>query len=313
MFAKMIEEGSETPAEDERAPGWSAEADGIPLSAQRRLGDLSKGEGAFTSDLSIADFALCDRLGLRPLSQVMGTSVYQIGYQGALWGFEAEMTELTIVSEAWNQARDLAIGRIAKEGNSVGASAIVGVNVLSRTANWAEASGYGAIEYMITGTAVAREADGIAGAGPPVMTELSVAEYAKLISAGIEPVGLVAWTSVFFVSSIYMRAEMPLLTGAYYQSFEYEEVTQCFYGARERVTGEIGRQAQELGASGIVGVRIGHTIHSGSLRMGGPGFVTQGGNERPGLIASFSAIGTAVKVKAERSVQAPMTAIEMTS
>lgn len=308
----MIGEGTGAPEEDEQTSVWSMEAGGIPPSAQRRLGELSKGEGAFTSDLSIADFALCDRLGLRPLSQVMGTSVYQIGYQGALWGFEAEMTELTIVSEAWNEARDLALGRIAKEGSSVGASAIIGVNVKSSTANWAEASGYGAIEYMVTGTAVAHEANGIAGGGPPVLTELSVADYAKLVSAGIEPVGLVAWTSVFFVSSVCMRAEMPLLSGAYYQSFEYEEVTQCFYGARERVTAEIGRQAQELGASGIVGVRIGHTVHSGSLRMGGPGLV-QGGNERPGMIASFSAIGTAVRVRAERTVQAPMAAIEMTS
>ena len=34
----------------------------------------------------------------------------------------------------------------------------------------------------------------------PVMTELSVADYAKLLRAGIEPLGIVAWSSVFFSS-----------------------------------------------------------------------------------------------------------------
>ena len=41
---------------------------------------------AFTSDLSINGFALCHQLGLTPLSQVMGSSIYQMGYQEAVVG-----------------------------------------------------------------------------------------------------------------------------------------------------------------------------------------------------------------------------------
>lgn len=277
----------------------------------------------FTSDLSVADFALCDRLGLQPLSQVMGTSIYQIGYQETLWGAAAEMSELTTLSAAWNEARDLAFGRVAQEAGRLGAGAVVGVNVKSGTANLIEAGGYGAIEYLVTGTAVRRQDRD--GAASPVLTELSVADYAKLLAAGIEPVGIVAWTAVFFVSSTYMRAEQPLLGGAYYRNFEYTEVTQCFYGARERVTTEIGAQARKLGASGIVGVRIGHTIHSGTLQMSASGF-SSGGSGLPGMIASFSAIGTAVRDTARGrqagggaqapltvEVQPPLMAIEMTS
>ena len=33
----------------------------------------------------------------------------------------------------------------------------------------------------------------------PVLTELSVADYALLLRAGIEPAGIVAWSAVFFV------------------------------------------------------------------------------------------------------------------
>ncbi len=287
------------------------QAGGIPLAAERRLKELSQRKGAFTSDLSVADFALCDRLGLRPLSQVMGSSVYQIGYQGQLYGYQLEMTELSTLSAAWNDSRDLAFARLAQEAASVGAAAVVGVDVRSSIANWAEAGGYGAIEYAINGTAVAR--DGHRSGQPPVITELSVADYAKLLSAGIEPVGIVAWTSVFFVSSILLRTEQAPFGGALgagagaFQSFEYGEVTQCFYGARERVMSEVGAQAQTLGASGIVGVRIAHTIRSGSLQMG------VGIGERPGLIASFSAIGTAVSDRGKATPPEPKPTIDLTA
>ncbi len=72
------------------------EAGHIPLSAERRLDELRErgGGGAFTSDLTINGFALCRQLGLTPLSQVMGSSIYQMGYQEAWaqpggWGLSA--------------------------------------------------------------------------------------------------------------------------------------------------------------------------------------------------------------------------------
>ncbi len=119
------------------------EAGGITLAAERRLREISEqGGGAFTSDLSVADFALCRRLGLAPLSQVMGTSIYQIGYQPPLYGLQAEMSELTTISQAWNESRDRAFGRLARETASVGADAVVGVEIRSTVGNWAESSGY---------------------------------------------------------------------------------------------------------------------------------------------------------------------------
>lgn len=300
----MSEESSNLAAAegDEDASIAQLQAGGIPSQAARRLRELEE-RGAFSSDLSVADFALCHRLGLRPLSQVMGTSVYQIGYQASLWGAEAEMSELSTVSAAWNEARDRAFARLAQEAQSVDASAVVGVNVGSSVGDWGEGGGYGALQYLVTGTAVARS-DG-AHRRRPVMTELSVADYAKLIAAGIEPVGMVAWTSVFFVSLMYMRAAQPLFGGAAYQNFEYREVTECFYSARERVMAQLGAQAQALGATGIVGVRIRHTTRPEALNMG-PGATRQG------VIASFSAIGTAVAETGRAAPAAPQMTMDMT-
>lgn len=305
----MSEENFSPAAEQGDEPDASSrlQAGGIPAQATRRLRELGE-RGAYTSDLSVADFALCHQLGLKPLSQVMGSSIYQVGYQPTeTWGMRGAgvaMTELRVISEAWNQSRDRAFGRLREEAECVGAAAVVGVDVRSGTADWAELGGYGAVEYIVNGTAVRRE--GAGHGGSPVLTELSVADYAKLLDAGVEPVGIVAWTSVFFVSWAYNLLMGSSLPGSPMQNFEMTDVTQCFYTAREQVMGRVGAQAQALGASGIVGVRVRHTTRSETI--GGAG------NERSGLLVSFSAIGTAVREDGASGRKAPpMMAIEMTS
>ena len=62
------------------------EAGGIPLAAERRLRELGERRRAsFTSDLSVDCFALCHQLGLTPLTQVMGSSIYQVRLPGGVW------------------------------------------------------------------------------------------------------------------------------------------------------------------------------------------------------------------------------------
>ena len=93
----------------------------------------------------------------------------------------------------------------------------------------------------------------------PVLTELSVSDYAKLVDAGIEPLGIVAWTSVFFAVYANNWVMQPNRMNPA-QSYELTEFTAGVYSAREQVMERLGQQAQQQGASGIVGVRIGHTV-----------------------------------------------------
>ena len=52
------------------------------LRAQERLAEIGKADGGFfTSDLSVDEFALVNAIGLRPLAQVMGSSIYHVGWQ----------------------------------------------------------------------------------------------------------------------------------------------------------------------------------------------------------------------------------------
>ncbi len=300
------------------------EAGGIPLAAERRLRELGERGGAFTSDLSVADFALCHQLGLKPVSQVMGSSIYQVGYQATPWpsamggGF---MFEMEALSEAWNEVRELALSRLAQEAGHVGADAVVGVELRTGEHDWAENS----IEYVVIGTAVRHSQEAAAGErtragghsrkggghssrrdGGPVLTELSVADYAKLLSAGVEPLGVVAWSSVFFVGASYSTQMMSGIGGmGFTQNQELREFTQGVYSAREIVMGRLTEQAAKLDASGVIGMRIVHGITRTSI---GAGTYSRGG-----LMVTFHAIGTAVREDRATIPHAPETIIDLTT
>jgi uncharacterized protein YbjQ (UPF0145 family) len=255
----------------------------------------------FTSALSVSGWALCHRLGLRPLSQVMGSSIYQVGYQGANWGMtmgSGVLTELDTLSEAWNEVRRRAFNRLELEAKHAGADAVVGVEVRTGAHDWAA----GAIEYVVVGTAVRR--DGAPPSEQPVMTELSVADYANLASAGIEPAGIVAWTSVFFAAS--PEAEMMGGLGGRILFNENQEIpsyTQGIYAAREQTMQRLSWQAQQLGASGIVGVRIGHTVQRQE--------VGNANRSRGGAVITFDAIGTAVRDANAVAQDPPKTTVDL--
>src|ERR1700683_1409147 len=314
-------------AEQEREQQESlarVEAGGIPLSAERRLSELRGAAGAdgkvrrsFTSDLSVNGFALCHQLGLEPLSQVMGSSIYQIGYQGA-WGTTGYggggggiLIELDTLTQALNEVRGRALVRLGEEARHVGADAVVGVQ--TRAGESQLDTGTLALEHVVVGTAVHREG---AHAKHPVLTELSVAEYAMLLQGGFEPLGIVACSSVFFTSYVFggmagawMLGGGSLTMGV--RTFELREFTQAMYSAREAVMQQITGQASSLGAAGVVGVKIGHTVRphtlSGGMGMGGG----LGGRELRGLMVTFTAVGTAIQQHGEATIPAPKPTIDL--
>jgi uncharacterized protein YbjQ (UPF0145 family) len=293
------------------------EQGGIPISAERRLKELSERGGSFTSDLSVNGFALCHQLGLKPLSQVMGSSIYQLGYQGA-WGAQgysssAILIELDTLTQALNEVRGRALVRLGEEAQHVGADAVVGVQ--TRAGESQLDTGTLALEHVVVGTAVSRKG---ANAQHPVLTELSVAEYAMLVQGGFEPLGIVAWSAVFFTSYVYggmagggmLAGGGPLTMGV--QSFELREFTQAIYSAREAVMQQITGQASALGAAGVVGVKINHSARphtlSGGMGMGGG---LAGGRELRGLMVTFTAVGTAIQQHGDATIKAPKPTIDL--
>jgi Putative heavy-metal-binding len=72
--------GADAEGSDQKdAKDWTE--GGIPLASERRLQALGSEGSLFTSGLSVNEFALLDKMRLRPLAQVMGASVLRVGWQ----------------------------------------------------------------------------------------------------------------------------------------------------------------------------------------------------------------------------------------
>ena len=253
----------------------------LPLRAQDRLGEIGNaGGGFFTSDLSVGEFALVDAIGLRPLAQVMGSSIYHVGWQQRPGAFGMQMgaisQELTVVSEAWNTARLRAFARLEQEAKLVGADAVVGVRLTAGRHDWAA----GAIEYVAVGTAVRTE--GAEHAERPALTDLSGQDYWKLWQAGHRPFGVVGASTVHYVVPGFATQQAQSGFSASWVNQELKDFTRGVYDARETALGRMTAEAQEQGAAGVVGVSIVHEIEQ--REAGG----------RRDLVVTFHVLGTAI-------------------
>lgn len=78
-------------------------------------------------------------------------------------------------------------------------------------------------------------------------SDLSVNEYLLIREAGFEPIGLVMGSSVYHIG---------IQVGRWNQNMEMEKLTEAMYHARELAMSRMEEEADELGADGIVGVRL---------------------------------------------------------
>ena len=103
--------------QDAEASRRSLEAGGLPLQAQRRISEETQaGHPLFTSDLSTNEFSLVRNQGYTALSLVMGSSIYQVGWQFVRnYSWDTRSFELTTVSNAHQHAAQLALGRLEQE------------------------------------------------------------------------------------------------------------------------------------------------------------------------------------------------------
>ena len=102
-------------------------------------------------------------------------------------------------------------------------------------------------------------------------TDFSVDEFLLVQSLGFEPVGMVVGSSVYHVG--YQR-------GYWNQNMEMQVLTSAMYNARELAMSRMEAEAEALGASGVVGVRL-------DIRF------LQWGEH----VGEFIAVGTAVRQK----------------
>src|ERR1700747_2131150 len=119
--------------------------EGVPEAGRARL--AQNRAGLFTSDLSVNEFLLIEQAGFEPVGLVVGSSIYHIGIQVAGW---KKSQELTVLSEAMYNARQLAMTRMEEEADQLGADGVVGVRLNIGTYEWGEDMA----EFTAIGTAV---------------------------------------------------------------------------------------------------------------------------------------------------------------
>jgi uncharacterized protein YbjQ (UPF0145 family) len=110
-------------------------------------------------------------------------------------------------------------------------------------------------------------------------SDLSVNEFLLVKEAGFEPLGLVLGSSIYHIG---------IQLASYNQNQELGVLTQAMYHARELAMTRMEEEADQLGADGIVGVRL----EIGRYEWGAD-------------LAEFIAVGTAVKHRGGELHRAP--------
>jgi uncharacterized protein YbjQ (UPF0145 family) len=285
-FGKSEEEKQADALAEQRAAAAMAaiERGGIPPEAERRLNELRSAGGLFTSTLSVNEAARLRELNVRPLTQVMGSSVYHVGWQRnwlRSWG-RGSIKHLDVLSHAHNDARLRALSRLDQEGALAGAHAVVGVKVQSGSYDWAS----DAIEFVATGTAVAIEGEPVPPR--PALSTLSGDDFWKLRLAGHHPVGVAGGSSIWYVIPS-MDTQRLVQGGRFFGGQRNQEIpdfTQGLYYARADAMQRFQAEAAAFGCHGVVGVQF---IQRPRIRV-----VEVGESERIDFMASVTVMGTAV-------------------
>ncbi|HET9720176.1 MAG TPA: heavy metal-binding domain-containing protein [Solirubrobacteraceae bacterium] len=228
--------------------------EGLPESGRERLERMKQDiqRGFFTSDLSVNEFLLVKEAGFEPLGLVLGSSIYHIGFQQAMWNQSMEMTVLT---QAMYHARELAMTRMEEEADQLGADGIVGVRLTIGRYDW----GADLAEFIAVGTAVKHAGGELhrAPGGRPFTSDLNGQDFSTLLRAGYRPVGLVMGNCVYHVARQGMMASLRQVG----RNVEMTNFTQALYEARELAMGRMQAEADALQAGGLVGVQLKEASH----------------------------------------------------
>lgn len=261
----------------------------LPQQALERLQSMLAAPGhagLFTSDLSVNEYLLVKAAGFEPLGLVVGSSIYHLGFQ---FNTFRQDVEVTVLSQAMYQARELAMTRMEQEAAALGADGIVGVRLEITFREW----GAHMAEFIAIGTAV-RNRDGRNlrnVRGLPFTSDLSGQDFYNLVQAGYMPVGLVIGSCVWHVAYQGIRQWFKSVGN----NIEMANYTQTLYTARETAMARMQAEAMSLRAEGIVGAQVQEKNHGWGSH-----------------VIEYFAIGTAiVQTRAEHTIQPPQLTLSM--
>jgi uncharacterized protein YbjQ (UPF0145 family) len=279
------------------------EAGGLPLRAKQRLTEeMEAGHPLFSSDLSVNEFLLTRELGYQPLSQVMGSSIYQVGWQYTRqysWG--TQVLEMDTLSQAHQHAASLALSRLEQEAKLIGAHGVIGVRFTRRSYEW----GSNLIEYTAIGTAI--KLPQMAATAHPFLSDLSGQEFWTLLQAGYYPAGVVTGYCSYYVAlgSNLTQQIQGWWTGGSNQ--EIRPFTQGLYTARHLAMTRATDMARKQQALGVVGIHIENDRRVSEYETDNPQ------RKYMDLYVHFAILGTSIiSVKKDHVITTPKQGLTLT-
>lgn len=227
----------------------------IPEAARQRIADAearrAAGRALATTDLSVDELLLVHEAGFDPVGLVMGSSVYHVGFQ---WSSVNQSQELTMLSAAMYNARELAMRRMEAEAAMLGGHGVVGVQLDIQFHEWGDTVG----EFTAIGTAVVPR-DGHDWRAPgsvPFTSDLSGQSFWKLLRTGYRPLRLVMGSCVYHVG----RQKLGWFGS--FRNRELDTFTQGLYEARELAMARMQAEADTVGAQVVVETRVTRNHHA---------------------------------------------------
>lgn len=279
------------------------ERGGLPLKASRRLSEeMETGHPLFTSDLSAREFLLAGELGYQALSQVMGSSIYQVGWQYTRrYSWDTQAMEMNTLSQAHQHAATLALGRLEQEAKLLRAHGVIGVRFTRRSYEW----GSNLLEYTAIGTAIKLPKTPLAAR--PFLSDLSGQEFWTLLQAGYYPAGVVTGYCSYYVAlgSNLTQQIQGWWTGGNNQ--EIRPFTQGLYNARHLAMERAAGMARKQQALGIVGMHIENDRQVSDYETDNPP------RKYMDLYIHFAVLGTSIiAVKKDHVIPAPEPTLTLT-
>ena len=201
----------------------------VPGFVSERLRHTAVGKLPWVSTASPADLLTAHTHGIETLGMVAGNCWFHFGYS---W------------TEGHRDGWHTAIARLQHEAGLMGAHAIVEVRMKTRLAEGADAS----MDYSVTGTAI--RIKGFPDQRTPMVATVSQLEFARLIEAGILPVGLAVGAYYDWFADMYgwsdgrgswWNMELPDLS-VFQHRVRYNALSNLRDDARrQRGTGVLGR------------------------------------------------------------------------
>ncbi|KAA2264218.1 heavy metal-binding domain-containing protein [Solihabitans fulvus] len=276
----MTSSDDRTPEQFERASIQELAAGRLPLRAQRRLATM-RADQAFTSNLTVAEHHAIRSVGFSPVGQVLGSSVYQTGYFGQ-WdcGYRDSPVEAGSIRQAFYEARVRAVERMRQECAGLGGDGVIAVRLTTGSFGDGSERSEDVLEFRAIGTAV--RADGGVRPPQPFLSDLTGQDFAKLMSSGWVPCGLVLGLGVVIRHDDY-RTQAQARS---WRNVEMDGYTSLVHAARRLARDRLRADCVGLGGGGVV-------VRTMNLRVDELRCV-RGRNEQRDHLVEALAIGTAI-------------------